>query len=228
MMRSPLLVVLALAMIGISAQADEPFRMHDNFRNLRYGEILVVTGGPIQYVATVYNTVGLNDCPQDLWDQLEPKKLARELRARKVLLNGPRYFMMDEIALQNPGAIKDFDGLEARHLAEVKLSLFTMLRGRSKPYTENTVSRTSRYVYKKGRPVYELIAPDGTTYVLQTYALIVDPNLKESDLANLGNRLSLPKGWQYRSRVLDDDLVLTTDGTAYVLQDELENSYQRR
>jgi hypothetical protein len=134
---------------------------------------------------------------------------------------------MDEIALQNPGEISDFDGLQARHLAEVDLSLFTMLRGKAKPFTENTVSRTSRYVYKKGRPVYELIAPDGTVYVLQTYALIVDPTLTAANLPNLASKLKLPKGWTYRSRILDKDLVLTTSGTAKVLQDNLENSYQR-
>lgn len=201
--------------------------MRDNFRNLRYGEILVVSGGPLQFTATVYNTVGLNDCPQDKWDKLDPKKLARDLKARKVLLNGPRYFMMDEIALQNPGAIKDFDGLEARHLAEVQMSIFTMLRGRPKPYTENTVSRTSRYVYKAGRPIYQLTAPDGTTYVLQTYSLTVDPTLTENDLPRLAARLELPKGWTFTSRIPKTDLVLTSHGTAKVLQDNLENSYQR-
>lgn len=224
MFRLFLLCILALA---LPAFATDSFRMHDNFRNLRYGEVLVVTGGPFQYTAEVFNTVGLNDCPQAVWERLDAKKLARELGARKVLLNGPRYFMMDEIALQNPGAVKDFDGLEARRLAEVKLSLFTILRGRAKPYTENTVSRTSRYVYKKGRPVYELVAPNGATYILQTYSLIVDPKLTEKDLPRLADRLKLPKGWEYRTRIPSEDIVLTTHGTAKVLQDDLENSYQR-
>jgi hypothetical protein len=45
-------------------------------------------------------------------------------------------------------------------------------------------------------------------------------------LANLGERLSLPEGWTYRSRILDEELVVdTTDHLATVLQDEFENTY---
>jgi hypothetical protein len=39
-------------------------------------------------------------------------------------------------------------------------------------------------------------------------------------------RLALPDGWSYRTRVLEEELVVdTTTTTAVVLQDELENSY---
>jgi hypothetical protein len=62
---------------------------------------------------------------------------------------------------------------------------------------------------------------------MQTYALLVDPKLTMADLPTLGKRLHLPKGWHYRVRTLDRDLSLKAHGTAYVLQDELENSYQR-
>jgi hypothetical protein len=48
-----------------------------------------------------------------------------------------------------------------------------------------------------------------------------------ADLKNLAARLRLPAGWQYRTRVLDRDLMLRAKGTAHVLQDDLENSYQR-
>lgn len=227
--KSLLLFILLPALFGsllTELSASTQFTMHDGFRNKRYGEIILIAGGPLQFVGHVYNTVGLNDCPQALWDQLDPKQIARENKARSVILNGPRYFMMDEIALQNPGPIKTFGGLEARHLADVKISLWTVLRGKSKPYTGNTVERTSRYVYKAGRPIFELIAPDGRRYVMQTYALIVDKTLQESDLPNLGERLKLPKGWKYQTRILEEDLVLTTSGTATVLQDDLMNSYQ--
>jgi hypothetical protein len=36
----------------------------------------------------------------------------------------------------------------------------------------------------------------------------------------------MPEGWTYRSRILDDELVVDTTATiATVLQDEFENSY---
>jgi len=78
-----------------------------------------------------------------------------------------------------------------------------------------------------GREVYELLAPDGSIYVMQAYAQIVDPTLTASDLPGLGARLSLPAGWSYRARTLDAALVVDTPGMATVLQDELQNSYSR-
>ena len=126
-----------------SASAGE-FKMHEGFRNKRYGEIILVTGGPFRFVGHVYNTVGLNDCPQNLWDKLDTKR----------------------------------------------------------------------------------IAPDGCEYVMQTYALIADKTLKASDLPGLGKKLKLPEGWNYRMRIPEKDLILTTSGSATVLQDDLMNTYQ--
>jgi len=224
----PRALVLFATLIAIHfATAAEKIAGRDHMRNARYGEILVVTGGPFQFVGHVYNTLGLNDCPEAAWKALDPKQIAKQWKARAVLLNGPRYFMMDRTSLANPGAVATFDGLQARHLADVQLSLLTILKGRAKPYTENTVKRTTEYLYRAGRPIYTLTAPDGRVYVLQTYAQIVDPHLTEADLATLGRRLKLPSGWKYAMRTPTHDLVLRANGTAYVLQDNLENSYQR-
>ena len=45
-------------------------------------------------------------------------------------------------------------------------------------------------------------------------------------LLTLGERLELPEGWTYRTRVLDEELIVdTTETIATVLQDEFENSY---
>lgn len=212
-----------------SAQAAEPvMKERSGLRDQRYGEILVVKGGPWSYTATVYNTIGLNDCPEAAWKKLDAKALKKELGAKSVLLNGPRHFMMDSNALANPGGVSTFDGLEARKLATVDITLPDILRGRSKPYTGNTVSRTTRYVFKAGLPVYELVSPKGDVYVMQSYSLEVDPTLTAADLPNLGKKLKLPRGWQYRVVTPKEDLVLTTSGTATVLQDDLLNSYQKK
>ncbi len=48
------------------------------------------------------------------------------------------------------------------------------------------------------------------------------------DLAGLGKRVKLPKGWKYRTRILQADYALKATGTAYVVQDDLFNAYQRR
>ena len=44
--------------------------------------------------------------------------------------------------------------------------------------------------------------------------------------ADGGFTLALPEGWTYRTRILDEELVVDTTATiATVLQDELENTY---
>ncbi len=61
---------------------------------------------------------------------------------------------------------------------------------------------------------------------MQALCIGVDATMNESNLASLGARLALPAGWSYRTRVLDEELVVDTTATiATVLQDEFENSY---
>lgn len=216
-----------LAVGRVCAEGEGDMRTRNNLRGQRYGEMIVVTGGPFTFNGAVYNTLGLNDCPEALWKSLDPRALKKEYRAVAVILNGPRYFLMDRNSLANPGKTAKFGGLEARHLADVRVSLPSVLRGKSKPYVENTVARTTDYLYRKGKRVYELSAPDGRRYVMQTYAQIVDPSLTEDALRDLGARLKLPHGWHYGSRILDGDMVLRARGTAHVVQDDFENSYQR-
>ena len=74
--------------------------------------------------------------------------------------------------------------------------------------------------------MFELVAPGGDTYVMQSYAQIKDPKLTIGKLGSLGRRLTLPAGWRYRTRKLKRPLVLTAKGSATVLQDELQNTYQ--
>jgi hypothetical protein len=62
---------------------------------------------------------------------------------------------------------------------------------------------------------------------MQSYAQIRDPDLRIGQLPSLGDRLSLPEGWRYRTRRLQHDFVLRANGTATVIQDDLQNTYQR-
>src|SRR4051794_18908722 len=202
--------------------------MREQMHGARYGEVLLVKGRLNHIEATVYNTLGLNDCPDDLWQALDPDAIKKEFGARAVVLNGPRYFLMDEVSIANAGGeIVDFGRLQMRALATVPLKLRTFLGGIHRhPYSKQPVLRTTVYVYDEGREVYELIAPDGTSYVMQSYSLQIDPTLTEADLRTLADRLELPEGWRYYSRRLDQEWVLGVEGEARVVQDELENSYQ--
>ncbi len=205
---------------------DQAVRLLSDMRGVRYGEVLAVRqaedGG---LDAEVYGTQLLNDCPQDRWDALDPEAIAAELGAIFVKLNGPRYWALDglgaKVAVVEP-VVRTFSGLEMRRIAVVRLGDHPA----SAPYQLRTVERGAVFFFDAGKPVYELVDPDGTAFVMQAYCVGVDPALTEADLPGLARRLSLPSGWSFRARLLDKELAVDTrDHPATVVQDELENTY---
>lgn len=189
----------------------------------RYGEVLLVHIGKEGPEATVYNTFPLNDCPAELWDALDADTIARQNDAVAALLNGPRYWLMSSIEKDaaGPQEITSFGGIDMIRQATVKLSSMNPA-----PYSVNAVDRRTVFNFDAGRPVFELIDPDGQRWVMQTLSQIVDANLTIDDLAGLGERLNLPPGWRYETRTLTERLsVDTTNRDAHVTQDDLANSY---
>lgn len=189
----------------------------------RYGEVLLVHIGKEGPEATVYNTFPLNDCPAELWDALDADTIARQNDAVAALLNGPRYWLMSSIEKDaaGPQEITSFGGIDMIRQATVKLSSMNPA-----PYSVNAVDRRTVFNFDAGRPVFELIDPDGQRWVMQTLSQIVDANLTIDDLAGLGERLNLPPGWRYKTRTLTERLsVDTTNRDAHVTQDDLANSY---
>ena len=204
---------------------DATPRLISDMRGVRYGEVLTVTMGEGGLTAEVWGTQMLNDCPQDLWETLDPTAIAAEMGALFVKLNGPRHWMLDglgtKVAVVEP-VLREFNGLLTRRIATVELGS----QPAQVPYTERHVNRGAVFFWDAGKVVHELVNPEGTAYVMQAYCIGVDPTLTQANLHALGDRLALPEGWSFRSRVLDDELVVDTTATvATVLQDELENTY---
>jgi hypothetical protein len=98
---------------------------------------------------------------------------------------------------------------------------------RTKPYRERAVDRDTRYVFMAGRPVFLLVRPDGARYAMQSYTEMADKSLTYADLPNLGSRLKLPSGWRYEVLKPDADLLLGAKGKATIVQDDLDNTYQK-
>ncbi|MDP6944082.1 MAG: hypothetical protein QF464_08040, partial [Myxococcota bacterium] len=92
-------------------------------------------------------------------------------------------------------------------------------------YSLREVVRDNAWHFDAGREVYELVDAGGHTYVMQSYARIVDPDLDLPDLPDLADRLALPDGWTYQVRTLTEDLIVQADGIAVVVQDDLKNTY---
>ena len=154
-------------------------------------------------------------------------KVASQFGAFRVIRNGPRHFIMDRLASGDVSrSPADIQGLAMRPVAAMRLRLLDLVEKRAF-YVERTIRRTTDWTFLAGKPVYELVSPKGQVYVMQSYSQIVDPSLAYADLAALGSRLKPPKGWQYRSRTLTADLVAPARGEAHIIQDELQNTYQR-
>ena len=67
-------------------------------RDQRYCEVIpsVVQAGTV--TTSVYNTQGLNTCPADQWNALTEAEVNAQFGSQKAKLNGPRHWMMDELA----------------------------------------------------------------------------------------------------------------------------------
>jgi hypothetical protein len=193
----------------------------ENVRNKRYGEIFVINQGGIE----VYNTTGLNDCPAELWDALDLESIKKEHDALSVQKNGPHFWMMDWQTL-SLGEKATFGGIDARWAARAPLSA-VQKSGASgaEPYKVYTPEKIQKMRYDKGKPVYELVDPEGNAYVLQAR----NEELPMESLATLGNELKLPAGWKYRTRILTEDLVLDLGPakTIYAVGDDFHQYYTR-
>ena len=202
-----------------------PQRLIDHMRGVRYGEVLAMFLRDTGLEAEVYGTQMLNDCPQELWETLNADEIAKDMGAVFVKLNGPRYWVLDglgsKVAVIEP-VFKDFNGIQMRRIATIPIGA-DFAAG---PYTIRNVNRGAVFFFDAGKIVYELVDPEGRAFVLQARCVGVDSGMTEESLATLGDRLALPEGWSYRTRVLDAELVVDTSATlATVVQDEYENTY---
>lgn len=191
-----------------------------NTRDMRYGEIFIIKPTGLE----VYNTTGLNDCPAELWDAMDLDAIKAQFGAMQVQKNGPHFWMMDEQTLAF-GDTATFGGIEARWAAQAPLSVVQSGASGAAPYKIYTPQKTQSMVYSKGKPVFELIDPDGNPYVLQAR----DERFPIPALARLGEQLQLPEGWQYRTRVLTEDLKLDLGParTIYAVGDDFHQYYTR-
>lgn len=191
----------------------------NNSRDLRFGEILVVKKDAVE----VFNTTGLNEAPPELWDAMNMERLAKEYGALRVQKNGPKYWLMDSQSLIL-GGTTSFDGLEARWAASLQPQLLG--KAGAQPYKIFTPKKTQKMVYEKGKPIFELVDPEGHAYVLQAHG----PQFTLESLSKLSEQMKkLPEGWRYRTRTLNKDLVLDLgpDETIYAVGDEFHQYYTR-
>ncbi len=191
--------------------------------------LLVMPSG----VAEIWGSSGLNDCPQAQWDALDFEAIGQQYGAIEVRPNGPFYTIMDESVFEQPAPppggmppqvqLRDYGGITMRLLTTTNVSESPA----GSRYTPSLVARNNTWVYVPGRRIFELVDPDGARYVMQLYNTGVDRDLAYADLETLGERLSLPDGWAYRSYIAEQGLsVSAVDGIARAINDDFSNVYQ--
>ncbi len=199
----------------------------DGLHNVRYCEVLLLSQVDGSFTAEVWNTMGHSDCPQAEWDALDGGAIAKDRGVILALLNGPRYWTLDEIdaTVQLSAPITTFGAIAMFRAATVELGPSLP---QQTPYTERSVARDTVFRFKAGTEVYELTDPNGRVYVMQLYSEQIDSTMTIDRLAALGAVLKPPTGWTFAARALEADLqVFDSDGIATVIQDEFQNSYQR-
>jgi len=192
-----------------------------NTREMRYCEILVATKDGIQ----VYNTTGVSDCPAQVWNTLDVEKIKTQFGASAVQKNGPHFWLMDTNSV-SVGQKASLAGIEARWVARLDPALLAKGTQGTKPYTVFTPKKTQKMVYSKGKPVFELVDPEGNAYVMQAH----EEKFPLESLAMLGEQMKqLPAGWKYRTRIPTEDVVmdLGPGQTIYAVGDEFHQYYTR-
>ncbi len=129
--RSVIFAAAGLTIIVAAATAQpstKPLKMLDDVRDRRYCELFVVKRQRAHLAAEVYNTLGLNECPQAAWDAIDTAKVASQLGAVRVLRNGPRHFIMDRLASGDVTSnATDIQGLDMRVVGILNLSLLELI-----------------------------------------------------------------------------------------------------
>ncbi|RUR09807.1 hypothetical protein ELY15_08825 [Legionella sp. km772] len=194
-------------------------------RGGRYCEVIIGTS-LTKYA--VYNTWGLNNCPEDKWSHLTSAEVKKETQASRIHLNGPRYWIIDgfkNTSLINPST-RMIGGIAMREAGIIHLDLMTLL-GAKKYYQTHEVDRKTTWIYQANKPVYELIDPKGRVYVMQSYSIELKPQTMQS-LKNLGDKLQLPQGWKFKTGTLKKtQTLIAADAKAIVIQDDYLNTYQQ-
>lgn len=211
----------------------------DNWRGNAFYEILFMSRQANgSGIGNYYNSIGNTfDVPNEVVDArfkaLSAETLKKEYGGDGVFFNGPRRFVANGVSGMA------FDSCKKRVMGTIPFYVFgtfevpsfsDFVSGSPVAYKVLTSRRTNTFSFKAGEQVHELITPEGAVYTMFSLSLKVDPNNTIENLPTLGKRLTLPKGWTYRMRKLDKDMVLSSSYDANppntIVLDQFEGNYQ--
>ena len=206
---------------------EKPLRV-DGTRAYAQGEIFLLTRAGDRLDALVYNTTGFGPCPAPEFAALDVAQIAKDTGSDLAWKNPRRYWMMDSLQIYVVGEPAEFGGVKFNLVAEMEMpASFDPEHDQSaQAYRPAQIHRVSVYEFHTGKPVFLLRSPEEITWVMQSFTDHADHTLTESALPDLGSRLSLDEGWQFKATTLVRDLTITTNGLANIVPDNLSNMYQ--
>jgi len=223
-----------------TGMSDTCLLKSENWRGKPFYEILFMNreaNGP-GGIGNYFNSIGQTyDVSSEVMDArfraLNAETLKQEYGSDGVFFNGPRRWVA------NGYSVEATDGCKERVIGTIPLHLLGTFQvpsfdgfvsGPPVAYKVLVSKRTSTFSFNAGEQVHELVTPEGAVYTMFSLSLKADPNNTIENLPTLGERLSLPKGWTYRTRTLKEDLVLSssydTNPPNTVVLDQFEGNYQ--
>ncbi|MEY8829072.1 hypothetical protein AB9K34_11775 [Sedimentitalea sp. XS_ASV28] len=209
----------AIVMVAVAQENDVDEIALSDIRSMRYCEFLLIFDDRVM----IYNTSASNGCPADKWAALDIAAIATAHNADKAQLNGPHFWAMDEQVL-GLGETKTFGGIDARYAATLPLSALGSGKG-SDPYAPYVSAKLQTMTFEAGKPYYQLVDPEGNTYVMNAYG----EEVRDGDPANLAEQLSLADGWRFETVTPTEDLVVegTMDHPVNMVGDDMHQYYTR-
>ncbi len=211
----------------------------DNWRGKAFYEILFMSrqanGGAVgNYYNSIGNTFDVSNEEVDArFKAISADDLKKKFGSDGVFFNGPRRFVA------NGFEGMAFDGCNKRIINKIPFYVYgtfevpsfnDFISGPPVAYKVLTSRRTNTFTFKSGEMVHELVTPEGAVYTMFSLSMKVDPKNTIENLPTLGKRLTLPKGWAYRMRTIDKDMVLSSSYDANppnsIVLDQFENNYQ--
>ena len=211
----------------------------ENMNRVRYLEIFVVGGNGItgNMVANVYNTSLVPDrdaatkdtAPQAWAEALNTDEIKKRFSSLAAAINGPKLWMLDWVDIPL-GAEQEFSCKKIPWCAELHIKKSELEEMGKVGYKPTTIERKSKIGYNKGTTVFLIDDSDGNTWIMKGFELGLKPKWTFEEFAtDPGSKFKqLPAGWKFRTKVLDDDLILVpATGVATIMPDEFFNVYDK-
>ncbi|MBK7727738.1 MAG: hypothetical protein IPJ33_04310, partial [Gammaproteobacteria bacterium] len=234
-------VAMAPALAEQKVTLKDPVQIQvENWRGKAFYELLFMNRqADGSGVGVYHNSLGLdleasNEVMDARFRALDADTLLKEHGGDALVFNGPRRLVANSITgliAWDGGKITVIETVPYRVLGLFETpDLDKAATGELPACHVLTSKRSNSFRFNAGETVYELITPEGAVYTMFSLSLRIDPNNTIENLPTLGERLKLPEGWKFRSRKLDQEMILTSTADSEppntIVLDELVGNYQ--